>query len=185
MDPYWYTPRLRRDDSNWKVTLGSEQYQWLQHTLEASQATFKFVFIHNLVGGLDRQGRGGVEAAPFYEWGGKNADGTDGFKQNRPGWPLPIHQLLLKNKVSMVFHGHDHLYARQELDGLVYQEVPQPGDPRGNTRSAAEYGYQSGKILGSSGYLRVTISASNTKVDYVRPDQSVVETYFMSSGSKL
>lgn len=185
LDPYWYTPRLRRDDSNWKVTLGSEQYQWLQHTLEASQATFKFVFIHNLVGGLDRQGRGGVEAAPFYEWGGKNADGTDGFKQNRPGWPLPIHQLLLKNKVSMVFHGHDHLYARQELDGLVYQEVPQPGDPRGNTRSAAEYGYQSGKILGSSGYLRVTISASNTKVDYVRPDQSVVETYFMSSGSKL
>ena len=30
---------------------------------------------------------------------------------------------------SIVFHGHDHLYARQDLDGIVYQEVPQPGTP--------------------------------------------------------
>jgi hypothetical protein len=168
LDPFWFTPRSRRNDDNWFRTLGKEQYDWLKRTLETSKAKFKFVFIHHLVGGADRQGRGGVEVAPLYEWGGKNADGSDGFAQHRPGWVMPIHQLLVTNHVSAVFHGHDHLYVKQELDGIVYQECPQPGDPRGNTRSAVEYGYQSGVILGSSGYLRVRVGAETTKVEYVK-----------------
>jgi hypothetical protein len=183
LDPFWFSPRARRNDDNWFRTLGKEQYDWLKRTLETSKAKFKFVFIHHLVGGTDRQGRGGVEAAPFYEWGGKNADGTDGFAAHRPGWAMPIHQLLRTNHVTAVFHGHDHLYARQELDGIVYQEVPQPGDPKGSTRSAAEYGYQSGDILGSSGYLRVMVSAQQAKVDCVRiavgKADSIAHTYLV------
>ena len=85
LDPYWSTPRQRRDDDNWTRTLGAEQYQWLKQTLETSQATFKFVFIHQLVGGLDRAGRGGVEIAPFFEWGGQNPSGKDVFQEQRPG----------------------------------------------------------------------------------------------------
>jgi predicted phosphodiesterase len=168
LDPFWSTPRARRDDDNWFRTLGAEQYQWLKRILETSKAKFKFVFIHHLVGGADRQGRGGIAVAPFYEWGGRNADGSDGFTQHRPGWAAPIHQLLVQNHVSVVFHGHDHLYAKQDLDGIVYQEVPQPGDPKASTRSAAEYGYKNGVILGSSGYLRVTVSPEKAKVEYVR-----------------
>lgn len=168
LDPFWFSPRARRGDDNWVFTLGKEQYDWLKRTLESSRAKFKFVFIHHLVGGKDRQCRGGVEIASLYEWGGKNADGTDGFAAHRPGWGMPIHQLLVTNHVNAVFHGHDHLYVKQELDGIVYQECPQPGDPRGGTRSAAEYGYKSGLILGSSGYLRVTISGEQAKVEYVR-----------------
>jgi len=166
LDPFWYASRQRRNDDNWKRTLGAEQYQWLKRTLETSKATFKFVCIHHLVGGLDKQGRGGVEAAPFFEWGGRNLDGTDAFKEKRPGWPLPIHQLLVRNHVNIVFHGHDHLYAKQDLDGIVYQEVPQPGDPKGSIRSAAEYGYKSGVILGSSGYLRLTVMSDRVTVEY-------------------
>ena len=64
------------------MSLGSTQYQWLNDTLSKSSA--KFIFLHNLVGGLDGQMRGGVEAAPFYEWGGKNSDGSYGFDQKRP-----------------------------------------------------------------------------------------------------
>jgi hypothetical protein len=45
---------------------------------------------------------------------------------------MPIHQLLAENRVSIVFHGHDHLYTKQDRDGVVYQEVPQPGDPKGS-----------------------------------------------------
>jgi len=168
LDPFWFTPRPHRNDDNWYRTLGKEQYDWLKRTLETSNAKFKFIFIHHLVSGVDKQGRGGIEAAPFYEWGGKNADGTDGFAQHRPGWPAPIHQLLVQNHVTAVFHGHDHLYAKQELDGIVYQEVPQPGDPEGSTRSAAEYGYTHGVILGSSGYLRVTINPEKATVKYFR-----------------
>ena len=172
LDPFWFTQRARGRDDNWSRSLGVGQYDWLKRTLEGSTAKFKFVFIHHLVGGLDDQSRGGSEAASFYEWGGKNADRTDGFKQNRPGWPAPIHQLLVRNKVSVVFHGHDHFYAKQDRDGIVYQEVPQPGYPgeAREPRSAAEYGYTSGTILGSSGHLRVKVSAARTTVDYVRSE---------------
>jgi len=76
----------------------------------------------------------------------------------------------VQHRVSIVFHGHDHLYARQELDGIIYQEVPQPGNEGGGriSRQAAEYGYKSGTILGGSGHLRVTVSARGAKVEYVR-----------------
>jgi predicted phosphodiesterase len=170
LDPYWFTQKPRGRGDNWKRSLGADQYQWLKKTLESSRAKWKFVFIHNLVGGTDEQGRGGSEAAPLYEWGGKNPDGTDGFAQARPGWPAPIHELLVKNKVSAVFHGHDHLYANQELDGVIYQEVPQPGYPGTGKvpRSAEEYGYMNGTILGSSGHLRVKVSPAAAVVDYVR-----------------
>lgn len=168
LDPFWYTQKQRGQRDNWKRSLGIEQYQWLKSSLETSRAKFKFVFIHHLVGGATPEGRGGAEAAPFYEWGGKNPDGTDGFKLNRPGWSTPIHCLLVQNHVSAVFHGHDHLYAKQDMDGIVYQECPQPGDPKGSTRSAAEYSYKSGTILGSSGHMRITVSAAKVTVDYVR-----------------
>ena len=178
LDPYWFTQRQRGPNDPWSSTLGAEQYQWLKRTLESSRAKFKFVFIHHLVGGADTQNRGGAEAAPFYEWGGKNADGSDGYAQRRPGWPVPIHRLLMQNRVAIVFHGHDHLYARQEVDGIIYQEVPQPGNEGGGRvpRQAAEYGYKSGTILGGSGHLRVTVSARGAKVEYVRCAFSVTGT---------
>ncbi|MEY4386450.1 MAG: hypothetical protein RLY20_1733 [Verrucomicrobiota bacterium] len=186
LDPFWFSPRARRGDDNWVFTLGKEQYDWLKRTLETSKAKFKFIFIHHLVGGKDRQCRGGVEIASLYEWGGKNADGTDGFAAHRPGWAMPIHQLLVTNHVNAVFHGHDHLYVKQELDGIVYQEVPQPGDPRGSTRSAAEYGYKSGVILGSSGYLLVTVDASVAVVEYLSVEKKgrgyVADRYTLKLG---
>ncbi len=179
LDPFWFTQKERGGRDHWKRTLGAGQYAWLKHTLETSRSQFKCVFIHHLVGGADNQCRGGAEAASFYEWGGRNLDGSDGFQEHRPGWLAPVHQLLLQNKVTIVFHGHDHFYAKQDLDGIVYQEVPQPGYP-GNgksPRSAAEYGYKTGVLLGSSGHLRVTISAKDMKVDYIRSNQSTAHSY--------
>ncbi|MBB5035123.1 purple acid phosphatase family protein [Prosthecobacter vanneervenii] len=166
LDPFWFT-RERKSEDNWDMTLGEEQYRWLTKTLEASKAPLKFVFLHHLVGGLGKDVRGAVTPAPYMEWGGKNADGSEGFKQHRPGWAMPIHKLLVKNGVSIVFHGHDHLFAKEELDGVIYQEVPQPGHPSGGTRSAEEYGY-TGTILGSSGHVRVMVGPGEAQVDYVR-----------------
>jgi hypothetical protein len=172
LDPFWFSQQQHGKGDNWSRSLGEEQYRWLKHTLEASHAKYKFVFIHHLVGGGTPECRGGAEAAPLYEWGGKNPDGSDGFQQNRPGWPAPIHQMLSQNHATAVFHGHDHLYVKQDRDGIVYQEVPQPGDPRGNTRTATEYGYKSGVILGSSGHLRVRVAPTGITVDYVRAYRS-------------
>ena len=170
LDPFWYPrspEREREREDNWGLSLGEAQYRWLASTLASSRAAFRFVFIHHLAGGRGRDARGGAGAAPYAEWGGKNPDGSEGFAQHRPGWPMPIHQLLVKERVNVVFHGHDHLYVREELDGIVYQEVPQPGHPGGGTRSAEEYGY-GGVIQGSPGYVRVAVSPKEARVDYVR-----------------
>ena len=170
LDPYWFTPPQKGNTSDqWNPTLGEAQYKWLKTTLETSQAKWKFIFIHQLIGGFDKNGRGGVEVAKLYEWGGNNADGSYGFDAQRPGWGVPIHQLLVQNHVTAVFHGHDHLFVKQELDGIIYQEVPQPSAARSNaTNTAAEYGYTSGNILGSSGHLRLTVTPAQVTVDYVR-----------------
>jgi len=170
LDPFRHTAeeRGRRRSDNWGRTLGKVQVDWLAATLEHSEAPFKFVFVHHLVGGLDRNARGGVEAATLYEWGGQDLNGEDTFSQHRPGWQMPIHNLLVRNGVNIVFHGHDHFFARQELDGITYQLVPQPGHP-GTRRPqyAEEYGYARGDILGGAGHIRVHVGQEQAQVDYV------------------
>ena len=169
LDPFWNSKTMASKDP-WAMTLGTTQYAWLQKTLSTSSAKFKFIFIHNLVGGLDGQMRGGVEAAPYFEWGGNNLDNTVGFIQNRPGWSKPIHQMLVQYGVNAVFHGHDHLYAKQVLDGVVYQEVPQPSARNFSSGSslALQYHYLSGTILSSSGHIRVNVTPNLMTVQYVR-----------------
>ena len=169
LDPFWNTATKPGADA-WNFTLGARQYQWLIDTLSKSTATFKFVFLHNLVGGLDGAMRGGIEAAPFYEWGGKNSDSSAGFAQKRPGWAAPIHDLLVKYKVTAVFKGHDHVYVRQELDGVVYQTVPQPSAKNNNSGAniASDYHYVAGTIVSSSGHLRVTVTPGKVTSQYVR-----------------
>jgi hypothetical protein len=160
---------------NWRWSLGKAQYDWLKSALQTSRAKYKFLFMHHLVGGIE-SARGGVEVAHRYEWGGKNADDTEGFAAKRPGWDMPIHQLLVANKVSAVFHGHDHFYGYQQLDGIVYQECPQPGTANFSTASAGDGKYVRGTILPNSGHLRVTVSPENTKVEYVRAALPTQET---------
>lgn len=160
---------LKPTDSSWTSTLGRTQYDWLTRTLEGTTARYRFVFTHHLVGGLGgAESRGGVESSPYFEWGGRNADGSPGFAQHRAGWAMPIHDLLVKHHVSAVFHGHDHLYVNSERDGVVYQCVPQPGNPRGNTRTASQYGYTSGTLHGSPGHVRVRVEADKATVEFVR-----------------
>ena len=73
---------------------------------------------------------------------------------------------MAENGVTIFFQGHDHLFARQELDGVTYQEVPCPADPTYSTFN--EDAYISGVKQPNSGYLRVTVSPQNTTVDYVK-----------------
>jgi hypothetical protein len=146
----------------WGITMGDAQYQWLKKTLEQSKARYKFVFAHHVLG----TGRGGVEVADLYEWGGKNRAGEWEFDKKRPGWELPVHQLMVKNGVTIFFQGHDHLFARQQRDGVVYQEAPNPADQGYSVYNRDAY--RSGDILPNSGHLRVTVSPANVKVDYVR-----------------
>lgn len=177
LDNYWHSPacvdtRLSEDEARrkpgdkqrswWDITLGNEQYRWFRGILESSQAKFKFVFTHHVLG----SGRGGVERAQLYEWGGRSERGGDEFKARRPGWSLPIHQLMVKHGVSVFFQGHDHLYAMQELDGMIYQTTPVPADPSYSIYNSEHY--LSGVKHPNSGHLRVTVEPRQARVEYVR-----------------
>ena len=160
----------------WDWTLGIKQYLWLKDTLENSDATHKFVFSHHVTGGSTPYGRGGIGAASLFEWGGYNADGiTWGWDTERPaaaGWDVPIHQLMVANGVDVFFHGHDHIYANEELDGIVYLECAKPDDA-GYAWEPYGYGhteglYPNGDELQNSGHIRVTVSPAQATIQYVR-----------------
>jgi hypothetical protein len=181
IDPYWHSKQAVDNvagvsaDTNdkaggktgsgkttnlWSVGIGDEQYAWLKKTLETSKAKYKFVFAHHVLG----TGRGAVEVSTNYEWGGKDPKGTSTFAKERPNWELPIHDLMVKNGVSIFFQGHDHIFVTQERDGLIYQSMPNPAD---DTFSMFNDGaYLTGTKAPNSGHVRVTVSPAEAKVEY-------------------
>jgi hypothetical protein len=170
IDPYWGSSACvdapfgsgAKRTNLWDVTLGDAQYQWLKATLEQSRAKYKFVFAHHVLG----TGRGGIELAGTYEWGGQNGNGSWGFASNRPGWSQPIHALMVANRVTVFFQGHDHIWARQALDGVTYQTLSEPADPNYSLFNADAYA--SGDKLPNTGYTRVSVSSAGVQVEYVR-----------------
>ena len=189
IDPFWYTttkpfvgnigggepgPPTTGTGDRWDWTLGQTQYNWLKQTLENSHASYKFLFMHHMTGGVtvgSNDGnyiRGGAYAVPYCEWGGYDVDGTTyDFNSQRPGWSAPIEQGLIENNVTAVFHGHDHQYAYEIRDGIVYQSMPAAGF------SGPGFGIYSKVICykkslpNSPGHLRVTVTPAITTVDYI------------------
>jgi len=147
-------------DNLWNVGIGDEQYSWFKKTLETSKAKYKFVFAHHVLG----TGRGGIEVSTNYEWGGKDPKGQSTFAKERPNWSLPIHDLMVKNGVQIFFQGHDHIFCTQERDGLIYQSMPNPADDTFSMFN--ESAYKTGVKAPNSGHARVTVSASQAKVEY-------------------
>ena len=211
IDPFWYTTQKpysgsvggEDDDEGpgagrWAWTLGAAQFNWLKQTLQESNAKFKFVFAHQVAGGMDSDGygRGGAMAAGLYEWGGKNSTGTWEFDLQRPGWGSdPVHQIMRDAGVTVFFHGHDHEFAKETIDGIVYQEVPMPSD--------LSYGYgfngyhesdpYTDAVKPNSGHLRVTVSSAAVTVKYIRAflpgrggtNGSEAYSYTISSGAAV
>jgi hypothetical protein len=231
LDPFW---ELNQCGGPWCKSLGAEQFAWLKRTLESSNATFKFVFIHHLVGGLSNPfggSRGGALYSDYFEWGGRTpfdvenwdrsnyiafeggVHNTEGdappirrvdsstesydFEQYRPGWGgESIQGLLIKNNVQIVFHGHDHIYVKEvHPSGVIYQEVPQPSRAtpggEGLIRQAGYqgYDYEQGVVLPGAGFMHVTVSSKQVKVDYVRtaegcssaPCSEIADSYSVSA----
>jgi hypothetical protein len=163
LDPYWNTPVGGENGDFWDRTIGTSQYLWLKNVLEKSTARFKFIFTHHVLGNC----RGGSEWCDYYEMGGRNKSGVWEFDKMRPGWELPLHQLFVKHAVTAVFQGHDHLYVRQERDGVIYQEVPQPSMALGMSGAANDGNYTSGVVFPSPGHLKVTVAPSQVTIDYI------------------
>lgn len=168
IDPYWHSPQTvdnqfgaDRDQKAgrdlWNVTLGDAQYTWFRQTLETSHAKYKFVFTHHVLG----TGRGGIELADTYEWG----DAAH-LTEHRPNWDKTIHQIMVDAGVTIFFQGHDHIFVRQELDGVIYQTLPEPANPNYSWENAEAY--HSGDKFPNSGHVRVTVSPNGVTLEYIR-----------------
>lgn len=165
MDVYRYQNADNPKPEGWDWTIGSTQYQWLRQTLESSKSKYRFVFAHHVRG----EGRGAATLARGFEWGGYDQNGSNtAFAQKRPGWTKPIHQLFIDNKVTIFFQGHDHLFARETLDGITYQEVPMPSDSTYQIGILANADAYTSDIYGGTGHVRVAVSSANVKVDFVQ-----------------
>ncbi len=148
----------------WAWTLGPPQYNWFKNVLENNSSKHKFVFAHHISG----QGRGGINQAKLYEWGGKDSKGNSVFANKRPGWSKPIHQLMVDNGVDIFFQGHDHVFARELLDGIVYQALPMPSDSTYEIGKLANADAYTQDTLGGSGHLRVQVTNQCVTVDFVQ-----------------
>ena len=178
LDPYWHSKyavdnvagvdqaAVNKGASNnktkdlWQVGIGDEQYAWLKSTLESSKAKYIFIFAHHVMG----TGRGAVEVSTDYEWGGRDPKGATTFKAQRPNWELPIHDLMVKHKVSIFFQGHDHIFVTQERDGLIYQSMPNPADDTFSMFNSDAY--KTGTKAPNSGHVRVQVSSKEAKIEY-------------------
>lgn len=178
LDPYWHSKyavdnvagidqaAVNKGANNgktkdlWQVGIGDEQYAWLKSTLENSKSKYIFIFAHHVMG----TGRGAVEVSTDYEWGGRDPKGVTSFKEQRPNWELPIHDLMVKHKVSIFFQGHDHIFVTQERDGLIYQAMPNPADDTFSMFNSDAY--KSGTQAPNSGHVRVSVTSASAKVEY-------------------
>ena len=150
---------------NWDWTLGLPQYTWLKNTLEGSTAKYKFVFAHHIRG----QGRGGIQEAKLFEWGGlQSLTGTNTFATYRPGWAKPIHQLFKDTKVTIFFQGHDHVFAHEVLDSIVYQALPMAADSTYEIGMLANADSYVSDTVDGTGHVRVSVTPECVKVDYVK-----------------
>lgn len=89
------------DDQERKIT--GEQYTWLEGVLANPTPRHKFVFLHH----------------PLYTDPGKgkhSGDCLDEYPKDRDR----LEALFVKDNVTMVFAGHEHLYLRKTVDGIPH-----------------------------------------------------------------
>ena len=73
----------------------------------------------------------------------------------------------MDNHVSAFIHGHDHQYAYELLDGVVYHSCASGGFTGNGFNLYSESDPYTIKVLPSAGNLLITVSPSQATVDYI------------------
>ncbi len=98
---------------------------------------------------------------------GESPRGRGGAADSLAVWSNTMRKRYFPNPVPDAFYSGDA--AQHPEVGLLQDYYPGNGKA---PRSAAEYGYKSGMILGSSGHLRVTVSPAAAVVEYLRSGEA-------------
>ena len=73
--------------------------------------------------------------------------------------------MLVQNNVRIVFHGHDHAFVDEVLDGIRYTEVPNPYPEEPWADNPMFYNVS--EVLRSPGHLVVHVTSTNVSVEYI------------------
>lgn len=85
-------------------------------------------------------------------------------------------KMILITGVDVFFQGHDHLFARESVDGVVYQTLPKPAE-RIPDKQPHDQAYSNCDKLLNSGILKVDVTPVQVSISYQR-------NYFVSSNSQ-
>ncbi len=151
----WGNSRFIALDSNSGGTdhhrIDPEQRAWLEKELAVASGTARhvFVFLHEPLYPI------AVATPPLFH--GHVGSSLDKYPQERDA----LHALFVKYGVRTVFAGHEHLYSRQEKDGITYFIV---GGAGGEVYK--ELGEAGG---GFDHYLMVTVEGDTVTYQVKRP----------------
>jgi hypothetical protein len=158
------TPRM---PSQW--TLGPAQLAWLRAVLTASQARWKFVIAHHLVGGYAWSPEGHSRVTGY-------TYGRGGARYARVGEQALITELMQRTGAQFFLYGHDHVYAHQQAEGIHFVCCGRP--TRLSRRWWRNPGWREAygdvnkrdphDFYAAIGYTRLTIAPGSVRVEYVR-----------------
>jgi len=126
------------DEQEKKVT--GNQYAWLERILSNSKQKHKFVFLHHPLYTDSRKGK-------------HAGNSLDRYPKERDR----LEALFVKNKVDVVFSGHEHLYLRQIVDGINHVITGGGGAPL----------YADEKNGGFHHFVLVTVDGDNVRGEVV------------------
>ncbi len=145
-------------------TLGREQLAWLERTLKASSAPFKFLGIHHTVGG-----NAGNPSDTLYGRGGARAVNV--------GEQKIVHQLMHDHGVQIFFYGHDHVFVDDVVDGIHYALPGSFGAPWHFQPGVTGYD----RFWADSGHARVNVTAKEVVVEYVSQAGAVFHAFTVAA----
>jgi 3',5'-cyclic AMP phosphodiesterase CpdA len=129
-----------------KITDG--QYEWLKRVLSAAGFQHKFVFVHH----------------PLYPAKGRHyGESLDEYPAERDR----LDELFVRDRVDMVFVGHQHLYLRKSKDGVMQIITGGGGAPL----------YAGDREGGFYHFVLVTVDGDRVKGKVIDIDGKVRDTF--------
>ncbi|HUU82895.1 MAG TPA: metallophosphoesterase [Phycisphaerae bacterium] len=151
-------------------TLGQPQLQWLERVLTGSNARWKLVLGHHLMGGWN-WGREGTKRPPE-----ASAYARGGARYARVGEQARITDLMNRAGAQMFLYGHDHVFAHQQAEGIHFVCCGRPTKMPDRMQSTPGWKEAYGEASARNphdfhlavGYTRLSVAPHGVTVDYVR-----------------
>ncbi len=147
-------------------TLGGAQLEWLERTLDASDARWKFVMAHHVLGGADYDAKGMPEEG--------HRPGRGGARYALRGEQERVTALMREHDARFFVYAFDKVFAHQAAAGVEFVTCGRLSFLQASLwetpgwREAYPGGEEGPGFVGALGYTRFTVAAEQVQVEFVR-----------------